>query len=175
MAKRAPKAKQSATTASGHQLFELDVALFSGPISRPFAKRNRVVARVIQIRSDQTLEALHEAIFNAFDRFDEHLYEFQFGGKQPHDPDARSYVLDMMMDDPLGTRRPAGSVSRTTIGSLGLRTHDVFGYWFDFGDDWWHQVTVLDVRQNAPPGRYPKIVSRTGESPPQYLDPDQDE
>jgi hypothetical protein len=38
--------------------------------------------------------------------------------------------------------KPAGDVSRTTIASLGLSVEDGFGYWFDFGDDWWHQVTV---------------------------------
>ena len=32
--------------------------------------------RRIGIRSDQTLDDLHAAIFDAFDRFDEHLYSF---------------------------------------------------------------------------------------------------
>lgn len=30
----------------------------------------------IAIRSDQTLDDLHKAIFNAFDRYDEHIYSF---------------------------------------------------------------------------------------------------
>jgi hypothetical protein len=54
------------------------------------------------------------------------------------------------------------------IGSLGIRKHDAFGYWFDFGDDWWHQVNVMDVKERAGAGRYPKVTERVGESPPQY-------
>ena len=32
--------------------------------------------RVIEIRGNQTMDAFHEIIFNAFDRDDEHLYSF---------------------------------------------------------------------------------------------------
>jgi hypothetical protein len=59
--------------------------LLSGPITEAFAKKNPSVLRTIQICGDQTLEDLHEAIFNAFDREDEHMYEFQVGGKGPMD------------------------------------------------------------------------------------------
>src|SRR3990172_5910584 len=96
-----------------HQLYELEVALLSGPITEAFAKKNPTVARTIQIRSDQTLEDLHEGIFKAFDRFDEHMYEFQVGGKGTMDPKARRYVLPMAMDDPFDDRKPAGDVTRT--------------------------------------------------------------
>lgn len=34
---------------------------------------------------------------------------------------------------------------RTEIGSLGLEVDDTFGYWFDFGDDWWPQVDVVAI------------------------------
>lgn len=175
MAKRDTKAKKGRVTADGGQLYELEVALLSGPITESFAKENPEVTRTIQIRSDQTLEALHKVIFKAFDRFDEHMYEFQIGGKGPMDPKARRYVLSMAMGDPFDDRRPAGSVTRTAIGALGLRKDEVFGYWFDFGDDWWHQITVSTIHDPAPPGRYPKITGRTGESPPQYADRDEED
>lgn len=153
----------------------MEVALLNGPITESFAKKNPEVVRTIQIRSDQTLEALHKAIFKAFDRFDEHMYEFQIGGEGPMDPKAHRYVLPMAMQDPFDDRRPTGSVTRTIIGSLGLRKDDAFGYWFDFGDDWWHQIIVLAIHQSVPPGRYPKIINRTGESPPQYVDWDEED
>ena len=47
---------------------------------------------------------------------------------------------------------------------------DVFGYWFDFGDDWWHQFAVLAIGENATRGRLPKVTRRVGKSPPQYVD-----
>ena len=61
------------------RLYTLEDFLLSGPIAEKFAKKNPVMSRTIQIRGDQTLEDLHHAIFDAFGRSDEHLYEFQFG------------------------------------------------------------------------------------------------
>lgn len=47
-----------------------------------------------------------------------------------------------------------------------------FGYWFDFGDDWRHEIRV-EVIDGAPPtGRFPKATARVGASPPQYADPE---
>ncbi|MDX6710758.1 MAG: hypothetical protein QOH96_1774 [Blastocatellia bacterium] len=100
---------------------------------------------MIKILGGQTLEDLHHTIFHAFDREDEHLYEFQIGGKRPMDPKARRYVHSALMDDPGAKGGPAGDVEHTSIGSLGLRVNDVFGYWFDFGDDWWHQIDVVAI------------------------------
>jgi hypothetical protein len=57
-----------------------------------------------------------------------------------------------------------------TVGAIGLGEGDVFGYWFDFGDSWWHQIDVLAIEDHAPPGDYPKVTERVGESPPQYPD-----
>jgi len=47
------------------------------------------------------------------------------------------------------------------------------GYWFDFGDDWWHQINVLSVEPKTPQGEYPKITNRVGQSPPQYMGSDE--
>jgi hypothetical protein len=155
------------------RLFTFRVFLISGPASETFAKKNKTVSRTIAIRAAQTLKTLHEAIFDAFDREEEHLYEFQLGGQRPMDPKARKYGVSMP-GDPYSDETAAGDVSQTTIGSLGLKAGDTFGYWFDFGDDWWHQINVVAIADTVPPGRYPRIVSRTGQSPPQYTCSDED-
>jgi hypothetical protein len=152
------------------RLYTLDVFIISGPIAQEFAKKNRVISRTIQVRGHQSLQELHRAIFRAFDREEEHMYEFQIGGKGPHDPKARCYVLPMAMRDPFGEGKPAGDVTRTTIGSLGLKVGQAFGYWFDFGDDWWHQINVLAIDDRVPSGKYPRVTKRVGKSPPQYAD-----
>lgn len=103
------------------------------------------------------------------------MYEFQLGGKGPHDPRAKQYVLPMAMDDPFGEGRPEGDVTRTTIGSLRLRVGQAFGYWFDFGDDWWHQINVVRVTERAPRRKYPRVTQRIGQSPPQYVNWDVEE
>jgi hypothetical protein len=161
---------------TGHgieRLYTLEVFLLGGPITEKFARRNPVVSRTIQIRGDQTLADLHSAIFNAFGRSDEHMYEFQFG-EGPMDPKARRYVLPGAFEMGRGEENPpAGRVDRTSIESLGLEVGRSFGYWFDFGDDWWHQINVEAIEEKAPSGKFPRVTKRVGKNPPQY--PEEDE
>ena len=102
--------------------------LVGGPVTRKFLKKKSIISRTIQIRGDQRLSEFHEAIFDAFDREDEHMYEFQKGGNGPQDPKAKHYVSPMEMEDDFGGPEPAGDVEKTTIGSLGLKVHEAFGY-----------------------------------------------
>ena len=92
------------------------------------------------------------------------------------DPKARRYVLSGASENPIpGTPGAAGDLTLTTIGSLGLRKGDAFGYWFDFGDDWWHQINVMDVQEKAGHEKYPKVIKCVGESPPQYVHWDEED
>ena len=125
------------------------------------------------LHGDQTLEQLHKIIFKAFDRFDEHLYEFQVGGKGSQDPKARRYGFPSDQDEVSDGLKLAGDVSQTALDDLNLKIDDAFGYWFDFGDDWWHQINVLAIEKKTPKGRYPKITKRVGKSPPQYMEADE--
>jgi hypothetical protein len=160
------------------RLFTLDVSLIDGPVHESFVERNPVVSRVIQIRGDQTLADLHEAIYDAFGRWDEHLYEFQFG-KKMMDPKARRYVVPMEYEmdmDLVEDGSIAGLVDQTRIDSLGLKVRQSFYYWFDFGDDWWHKIKVKAIVATVPEGEFPKVVGTIGENPPQYLwDDDEDD
>jgi hypothetical protein len=156
----------------GPRLYTLEVFLIGGPVTKKFAKKNPVVSRTILIRGDQTLEDLHHAIFEAYGREEEHMYEFQLGGKGPMDPKAKRYVQPMAYED-RGEPAPAGRVNATTLDSLGLKVGDAFGYWFDFGDDWWHQINVEGVEDGAAGGKYPRVTKKVGKSPPQYADLDE--
>jgi hypothetical protein len=141
-------------------------------MTRAFRKKNKSVGRTIQIRGDQTLEQLHECIFDAFGRDDPHMYEFQMG-KGPMDPDGPRYVLPMAVDGDSGPPI-LGTVDATTIDRMGLEEGRQFGYWFDFGDDWHHQIGVEKVEDGPGEGAYPRVVKRVGESPPQYIDEDEE-
>jgi len=70
------RARARASVKKNDRLFTLDVYIISGPMTEDFIKKNKVICRTIQIRGDQTLEDLHYAIFKAFDREDQHMYEF---------------------------------------------------------------------------------------------------
>lgn len=148
------------------RIYTLDVFLPRRRLSRTFAKNKSGVSRLIQIRGNQTLEDLHYAIFNAFDREEEHLYEFQFG-KGPMDRQGPIYGLEDSRGD------NEGHVSETTIDSLRLRVGRSFGYLFDFGDSWQHQINVKAIEEGVPQGEFPRVAKKIGKSPPQY--PDEDE
>lgn len=141
------------------KVYVLNTNILSGPISKSAAKK---VSRVIEIRGNQTLEDLHWAIFEAYDRDEEHLYEFQFG-KQPFDQSGPTYGHPEVSEDESG-----GDASATTLDELNLEPNRVFGYWFDFGDDWYHQIKVEQIDQVVPKVKYPRVTKRVGKSPPQY-------
>jgi len=143
-------------------LYVISVFLIGGPVGKKFAGKE--IRRVIEIRGDQTLEDLHHAIFKAYDRWEEHLYEFQFG-KRPFDPKGLKYGISEAADKP-GTR----DARTVTLDQLNLKPERVFGYWFDFGDDWYHQVQVDRIEQAIPTVTYPRVIKRVGKSPPQYQD-----
>ena len=87
------------------------------------------------------------------------------------DPKARRYVLPNALEIQKNqTNPPIGRVDQTTIDSLGLKVGDRFGYWFDFGDDWFHQIHVERVEKAIPTVTYPRVIKRVGKSPPQYHD-----
>ena len=93
------------------RIYELEVFLLSGQITEDFAKANPIISRTIQIRGNQTLAKLHKAIFDTFDRDDEHMYEFRISGKGPMDRNAKGYVLPMG-NDPFDDQEPTGSNCR---------------------------------------------------------------
>ncbi len=152
-----------APAAPPSSLYVVSVYLMSGPISKKFATNG--VIRVIEIRGDQTLEQLHQAIFKAHDRLDEHLYEFQFG-KRPFDSDGPNYGVP---DEQAGEHGD-GDARTTKLDALDLKAGRAFGYRFDFGDDWFHQVQVDRIEQAIPTVTYPRVTKRVGKSPPQYCD-----
>ncbi len=162
------KAVPAAATISPKALFVLEVGLIDGPMTDAFAAKNPEVSRVIEIKASSTLRDLHKILFKAFDREEEHMYEFQVGGRGPNDPNARRYGLKHAFSD--SDDELIGDAAITTLAEVGLSKDECFGYWFDFGDDWWHQVNVLSIAEDAPSGKYPKITKRVGASPPQYAD-----
>ncbi len=81
------------------------------------------------------------------------MFEFHVGCKGPVDPKARRYVLSGVIEDQMpGTQRAAGGLTRISISSLELKKGDALAYWFDFGDDWRHQINVMDIEAKAGAG-----------------------
>jgi hypothetical protein len=152
----------AASSSPPADLYVLAIFLLGGPVGLKFSGKE--ISRVIEIRGDQTLDQLHQAIFEAYDRWEQHAYEFQFG-RRPHDPAGPNYGVAAP-----AAKTKGGNARKKTLDELDLKVHRVFGYWFDFGDDWYHQVHVERIAAAIPTVSYPRVTRRIGKSPPQYTD-----
>jgi hypothetical protein len=84
-----------------------------------------------------TLAQLHRVIQKAFGWEDCHLHEFHVGGERFGRPD---------YDEDFPSDRPPLRDERKTSLTKALGARREFSYWYDFGDDWWHDI-VVEVRE----------------------------
>jgi hypothetical protein len=152
---------------SAAQIYTLDVALD--------AKKR--IRRRIEIHEDNSWEELHEAIFDAFDREDEHLYAFYLTFTACPSIPKRSRSPAIGPDFPSAGLSRDRNAASALLGDDTLNAKDKLYYLFDFGDEWWHEITVVSVeaRPGAQPEDYPRLVDSKGASPPQYPLPDEEE
>ena len=136
--------------------------------------------RHIEILGNQTLDVLHKIIFDAFDRYDEHLYSFYLTRKVTKSLQKRYNSTEYTASEGLSDdflfldRKKKYSASKTKIDHLDLCEKDKLYYLFDFGDCWWHEITLLSMMETDQKKGYPKIVKKAGESPDQYPDYEED-
>jgi len=133
--------------------------------------------RRIALSGNQTLDDLHEAIYDAFDRYDEHLYSFYFLPPRVKKLtrsnlcDAVEYACPFSCEDDSPFSNPdIPNAAETELVSLKLKPKQVFFYLFDFGDEWWHEITVEEIDAAREKGKYPRVLESRGDSPPQYPD-----
>jgi len=124
-------------------------------------KDQPAIWRIIDIKENQMLSSLHKAIFKAFDRFEEHEYSF-FLSNKPFDKETE-YHSPGTDDD-----RNSKLANRIRIDSIALYGGPKFLYLFDYGDEWWHEVELMNVTKKVTRASYPRIVEKHGKSPPQY-------
>lgn len=133
--------------------------------------------RTIALPGDATLDELHEEIFQAFDRYDEHLYSFYIpriiNGRRSKARDQRDeYTSPICYDpDPLflfGDMVPAKDASRARLDRIRLTRKLKFEYLFDFGDSWKHVITVEQIKKIEPDDEF-GLLEKHKDSPPQYV------
>jgi hypothetical protein len=164
-----PRGKSKAGSTKKRNIYRLSVDVRGWPPTLgDFMQAHPGIIREIEIGGDQTLDRLHRAIFKAFEREEMHAYEFQFS-ETPMELGAPRYVHPHLMDD-YASDGLVHNAAITTLDEFGLTVGQTFLYWFDFGDDWWHGITVREVGSPEPRSRYPRTVAKHGFSPPQYPD-----
>lgn len=136
----------------------------------------RELSRTIEISGNCTFDDLHEEIFEAFDRYDEHMYSF-FLTRQDTE-NKRKIMNSDEITHPYGLESgfsDARSSAETTIDDAKLKEKDVLHYWFDFGDDWWHRIRVEEITESKDSNQVVRIVEKVGKSPEQYPDDDDED
>ena len=144
-------------------LYTLKVYLTGGPVTEEYGGRE--ISRTIEIPGHHTLHDLHQVIFKAFERFEEHLYEFNLG-KGPGDRAKLYRYHGGWEGKPTKARNP----ETTALDSLKLQAERRFGYTFDMGDQWEHVIDVVAVAQAPTRGKFPRVTTTVGAAPPQYAD-----
>ena len=134
--------------------------------------------RIIEASENCTFDDFHDAIFQAFDRFDHHLYSFFITRKDTKNIrriyDSPEITHPQNVEDIFGFGERKKSTAKTRIGDVDLNENDVFHYLFDFGDDWWHRIRVQNINETKSKKKHIKLIKSYGESPPQYPDYDDD-
>lgn len=109
------------------------------------------VWRRLQVPTNTSLAELHHIIQAAMDWYDCHLHQFEVHGMYFADPE---HMLDDTRDE---------SSSRLDR----LQAGDRFVYWYDFGDDWYHDIRVEAVDRADPSLAYPRCVAGRRACPPE--------
>jgi hypothetical protein len=161
------KPNGQASTAKSDHVYTLKVFLTSGPVD---SGEDEEISREIALLGHHTLHDLHLAIFDAFERWEEHLYEFNLGSS-PQDR-SRLYFYDGGWGD---DDEDIGDPTTTILDELDLSESQYFGYTFDMGDEWEHVIEVISIKSGPDKGTYPRIGKKIGAAPPQYPNDDDDD
>jgi hypothetical protein len=113
--------------------------------------------RRIAVVDDLTLAQLHRVIQEAFGWEDCHLHEYEIGSARFGRPEFNESPFgDSGMLDERKSRLAA------VIGS-----HPKFTYWYDFGDDWFHDVVVEERQPMTGGGPRAELVAGERAGPPE--------
>jgi len=117
------------------------------------------VWRRVLVPEDFSFEQLHRIVQAAMGWEDCHLHEFLVGEERigPRTPDPFGF------GDEAETRPEASIRLRDMLGR-----RKKFRYWYDFGDDWWHEVAVEKRLPAAPEDDLsPRLVTGKHACPPE--------
>lgn len=119
--------------------------------------------RKIEMKASQTLEDLHDAIQDAIDWDNDHLYSFFM--------DNSFDSLDAEFTCPY---EPEGrKTADIAVGAFGFKKGQKFAYLFDFGDMHKFEIEVIDFGTVQKGKSYPMLIESKGKTLEQY--PDYDE
>ena len=113
-----------------------------------------LIWRRLLVRGASTIAELHHTLQIAFGWTDSHLHRFVVHGK---DYGIARLGGVLFADDP----------TRVRLADLGLRPRERFGYEYDFGDNWQHDLRVEQIVPVEPRRAYPVCAGGARAAPPE--------
>ncbi|MEZ0339887.1 plasmid pRiA4b ORF-3 family protein [Mycobacterium sp. pV006] len=117
--------------------------------------------RLIDLRSDLTLDVVHQALQAAFDWTDSHLHCFSLGGS-PFDAGSQSFLCSFDLEEEEGV---AAEVTR--LDETLTEPGDVLHYVYDYGDNWKLTLRLEEVLPADGGGRSAVVVDGERAAPPE--------
>jgi hypothetical protein len=127
------------------KIFELEIVLAG--VQPPVRRR-------VQVPGEVDLAVLHEVVQSVMGWTNSHLHEFEIAGRRYGIPDP-DWPSQQVTDE-----------SRAKLFRL-VKPGDRFGYVYDFGDNWAHELTVKRVFAAEAGVRYPRCIAGQGACPPE--------
>jgi hypothetical protein len=114
------------------------------------------VWRELLVPGDFTFAQLHRVLQAAMGWEDYHLHEFDVGGIRVGmpSPEDKFFPRDRLLRDE----------RKTCVGDM-LEGRRKFRYWYDFGDDWWHEIIVGKAAEAG--SGAPRLLAGEGACPPE--------
>lgn len=111
--------------------------------------------RRVLVPANMDLDTLHKVIQRSMGWFDCHLHAFQIGNEQYSVPDPDSLELN------------THDSTKFRLSDFGFQEKSKFRYWYDFGDDWLHEVLVEKILAREENQQYPFCVKAKRACPPE--------
>ena len=127
------------------KIFELEIAL--AEVAPPVRRR-------VQVPGEVDLSVLHEVVQSVMGWTNSHLHEFEIAGRRYGIPDPDWPSQDVVDE------------AKSKLFRL-VKPGDRFGYVYDFGDNWAHEITVEKVVAAQSGVRYPRCLEGQGACPPE--------
>jgi hypothetical protein len=111
--------------------------------------------RRIEIGRENRLSTLAAVIMTVFDWSGLHLHDFRIGGKEYGVPDPDFHDHETIEE------------RKIRISDLNLRDLKRFDFTYDFGDNWDHEIRLVDVKPAESGDNLPKCLDGARAAPPE--------
>lgn len=126
------------------------------------------VLRELAVREDASLYDLAGAIVRAYGFDFDHAFGFFSRTGENFLQSERKYELFADMKDIADEHPGSLSVERTLVRDVWRVLGDTMTFLFDYGDMWRFTVTLVGLGSVEPRKRYPRVLRKEGDAPPQY-------